>query len=111
MTETLALAHDVAGGRAAAAPARPAPDPVILTRREQQVAVLVASGRTNRQIGSTLGIAEKTVEIHLKNVMAKLGARSRAEVAVGRHPRPAAPGDALTPKGNPNVGAQPRVPR
>ena len=82
MTETLALAHDVAGGRAAAAPARPAPDPVILTRREQQVAVLVASGRTNRQIGSTLGIAEKTVEIHLKNVMAKLGARSRAEVAV-----------------------------
>ena len=100
MTETLALAHDVAGGRAAAAPARPAPDPVILTRREQQVAVLVASGRTNRQIGRTLGIAEKTVEIHLKNVMAKLGALqpSRGGRCDG-HPRPAAPGDALTPKG------------
>jgi DNA-binding CsgD family transcriptional regulator len=82
MAETLTLAHEVAGGLAVAEPGRPAPDTVTLTRREQQVAVLVASGRTNRQIGRTLGIAEKTVEVHLKNAMAKLGARSRAEVAV-----------------------------
>ena len=52
-----------------------------LTRREQQVAALVASGRTNRQIGRVLGISEKTAEVHLQHVMFKLGARNRAEVA------------------------------
>jgi len=55
--------------------------PVPLTRRERQVATLVASGRTNRQIGRVLGISEKTTEVHLHHVMAKLEARSRAEVA------------------------------
>ncbi len=62
--------------------------PVPLTRRERQVAALVASGRTNRQIGRVLGISEKTAEVHLQHVMAKLDARSRAEVAawaVTRH--------------------------
>ena len=52
-----------------------------LTRREREVALLVARGRTNRQIGRALGIAEKTTEVHLHNIMRKLGACSRAEVA------------------------------
>jgi non-specific serine/threonine protein kinase len=52
-----------------------------LTGRERQVAELVAAGRTNRQIGRALGIAEKTVEVHVHHVIAKLGARSRTEVA------------------------------
>jgi predicted ATPase/DNA-binding CsgD family transcriptional regulator len=51
------------------------------TRRERQVAQLVARGRTNRQIGRELGIAERTTEVHLHNIMRKLGACSRAEVA------------------------------
>jgi predicted ATPase/DNA-binding NarL/FixJ family response regulator len=54
---------------------------VPLTPRERQVAALVASGRTNRQIGSVLGISEKTAEVHLHHVMSKLDVRSRAEVA------------------------------
>jgi predicted ATPase/DNA-binding NarL/FixJ family response regulator len=54
---------------------------VSLTPRERQVAALVASGRTNRQIGRVLGISEKTTEVHLHHVMSKLDARSRAEVA------------------------------
>jgi len=54
---------------------------VPLTPRERQVAALVASGRTNRQIGRVLGISEKTAEVHLHHVMSKLEARSRAEVA------------------------------
>jgi non-specific serine/threonine protein kinase len=54
---------------------------VPLTPRERQVAALVASGRTNRQIGRVLGISEKTAEVHMHNVMSKLDARSRAEVA------------------------------
>ena len=57
------------------------PPQVSLTPREQQVAALVASGRTNRQIGRVLGISEKTAEVHLHHVMSKLDARSRAEVA------------------------------
>ena len=53
----------------------------VLTRRETQVAELVATGRTNRQIARALAISEKTVEVHVHNVIAKLGAQSRTEVA------------------------------
>lgn len=73
------LALAVALGTAPADADRP--EPVPLTHRERQVAALVASGRTNRQIGRILGISEKTAEVHMQHVMAKLGARSRAEVA------------------------------
>jgi DNA-binding CsgD family transcriptional regulator len=52
-----------------------------LTGREREVALLVARGRTNRQIGRALGIAEKTTEVHVHNIIRKLGACSRAEVA------------------------------
>jgi predicted ATPase/DNA-binding CsgD family transcriptional regulator len=54
---------------------------VPLTRRERQVAALVVSGRTNRQIGRVLGISENTADVHLHHVMSKLDVRSRAEVA------------------------------
>jgi non-specific serine/threonine protein kinase len=57
------------------------PQVVPLTPRERQVAALVATGRTNRQIGRVLGISEKTAEVHLHHVMSKLDVRSRAEVA------------------------------
>ncbi len=73
------LARAVALGAAPGDPARS--DQVPLTPRERQVAALVASGRTNRQIGRVLGISEKTAEVHLHHVMSKLDARSRAEVA------------------------------
>jgi non-specific serine/threonine protein kinase len=73
------LAMAVASG---AAPGdRDRPQQVPLTPRERQVAALVASGRTNRQIGRVLGISEKTAEVHLHHVMSKLDVRSRAEVA------------------------------
>jgi len=64
-----------------AAPRRAAVRPGGLTRREAQVADLVAGGRTNRQIARALTISEKTVEVHVHNVIAKLGAQSRTEVA------------------------------
>ena len=73
------LAMAVAVGTEPADPDRS--DQVPLTPRERQVAALVASGRTNRQIGRVLGISEKTAEVHLHHVMSKLDARSRAEVA------------------------------
>jgi predicted ATPase/DNA-binding CsgD family transcriptional regulator len=73
------LAMAVASGTAPGDPDRSPQVP--LTPRERQVAALVASGRTNRQIGRVLGISEKTAEVHLHHVMSKLDARSRAEVA------------------------------
>jgi non-specific serine/threonine protein kinase len=73
------LAIAVASGVAPGDPARAQQIP--LTPRERQVAALVASGRTNRQIGRVLGISEKTAEVHLHHVMSKLDVRSRAEVA------------------------------
>lgn len=62
-----------------------APLPVataLLTRRETEVAALLARGLTNRQIGDALVIAEGTAEKHVANIMAKLDVTSRAQVAV-----------------------------
>ncbi|RZS34271.1 regulatory LuxR family protein [Herbihabitans rhizosphaerae] len=53
----------------------------LLTPREHSVLKLVATGRTNRQVGEELYISEKTVSVHLSRIMAKLGATRRAEAA------------------------------
>ncbi|WUH90939.1 LuxR C-terminal-related transcriptional regulator [Streptomyces sp. NBC_00433] len=68
----------------AAAPApAPATSPDVaatLTKRELEVALLVAEGLTNRIIARELGIAEWTVVNHLRKVMRKLGCQSRVQV-------------------------------
>jgi RNA polymerase sigma factor (sigma-70 family) len=51
----------------------------LFTPRERDVLALVASGRTNREVGEELYISEKTVSVHLSRIMAKLGASRRAE--------------------------------
>jgi DNA-binding CsgD family transcriptional regulator len=55
--------------------------PFGLTSRELEVLALVAAGRTNRQIGEALFISEKTASVHVSRILAKLGARSRAQAA------------------------------
>jgi DNA-binding CsgD family transcriptional regulator len=52
-----------------------------LTAAERRVAALVAEGRTNREVAAGLFLGERTVETHLTHVYAKLGIRSRAELA------------------------------
>lgn len=52
-----------------------------LTLREREVAVLVAAGRTNRQIAGRLRLSERTVESHLANVYRKVGVSSRVKLA------------------------------
>jgi DNA-binding CsgD family transcriptional regulator len=53
----------------------------VLTPREREVAVLVAEGRTNRQIGAQLHLSAKTVEKHVSSAIAKLDVSSRTGIA------------------------------
>jgi len=55
--------------------------PSALTAREREIAELVAAGRTNREIAEQLVLSTRTIEAHLRNVYAKLGVRSRVELA------------------------------
>jgi two-component system nitrate/nitrite response regulator NarL len=55
---------------------------VELTEREQQVLRMIAGGNSNKMIGRKLGITEGTVKVHVKNLLHKLGLRSRVEAAV-----------------------------
>ncbi len=56
--------------------------PSLLTRRERDVARLVATGQRNRVIAGQLGISEGTVKMHLHNVYAKMGLESRTQLAM-----------------------------
>ena len=52
-----------------------------LTPREIEVARLIASGHSNRVIGDELFISEATVKVHVRHILEKLGAKTRAEIA------------------------------
>ena len=52
-----------------------------LTPAERRVAALVAEGRTNREVAAALFLGERTVETHLSHIYAKVGVRSRTELA------------------------------
>ncbi|HEY6053804.1 MAG TPA: LuxR C-terminal-related transcriptional regulator, partial [Gaiellaceae bacterium] len=52
-----------------------------LTAAERRVAALVAAGRTNREVAAALYLGERTVASHLTHIYAKLGVRSRTELA------------------------------
>jgi DNA-binding CsgD family transcriptional regulator len=56
-------------------------DPARLTRQEAAVARRAASGMSNRDIASDMSISAKTVQFHVSNVYAKLGVRSRLQLA------------------------------
>jgi DNA-binding NarL/FixJ family response regulator len=64
------------------ATARPDQPPERLTPREQEVLVLVARGLTNRQVADSLKITEKTVSVHVSNILGKLGLSSRTQAAL-----------------------------
>jgi non-specific serine/threonine protein kinase len=52
-----------------------------LTRREREVATLVARGLTNRQISTELSISERTAGNHVAKILHKLGLNSRTRIA------------------------------
>ena len=57
------------------------PDTFGLSGREREVLALVAQGRTNREIGERLFISQKTVGVHVGNILAKLAVSGRVEAA------------------------------
>jgi len=71
-------ARTTAARRGRAAPNRSA---ATLSRREAEVLELLGHGLSNREIADRLFISPKTVEHHVGNILAKLGLRSRAQVA------------------------------
>lgn len=72
---TRAFDQDTAGHAAPAWPPRAS-----LSAREREVMQLVVAGRDNRQIGRSLGISARTVEVHKARLMAKLGVRHLADL-------------------------------
>ncbi len=52
-----------------------------LTDREFKIATLVAGGASNPEIAGSLFLSRKTVERHISNILGKLGARNRTELA------------------------------
>jgi predicted ATPase/DNA-binding CsgD family transcriptional regulator len=64
---------------------RPEPPPsaadAVLTRREREIAELVAEGLTNRRIAATLTLSTRTVDGHVERILTKLGFGSRSQVA------------------------------
>jgi DNA-binding NarL/FixJ family response regulator len=77
-------------------------EPFGLTPRERQVLTLVAEGRTNREIGESLFMAEKTASVHVSRILSKLGVRSRTEAAAVAHRLGL---DAASGTGRPAAGA------
>lgn len=53
-----------------------------LTAREREITTLIAQGKTNREIGETLFIAEKTVKNYVTNILGQLGVRDRTQAAL-----------------------------
>ncbi len=62
-----------------------------LTRREREIAALVATGLTNRQIAGQLYLSVRTVEVHVDHILTKLGFRTRTQLAAWMHEEGLAP--------------------
>ncbi len=87
-----ALLHPAVAARVLEEVAAPAPAPVRtpaaprgdpgLTPREREVLALVARGLANKRIAQELGIAEKTVKIHVSRILHKLGVADRTQAAL-----------------------------
>jgi len=68
--------------QAIAAPRDAEPDPKELTEREREVLVLLAEGRSNKEIARHLHVSSRTVQGHVGHVLGKLGMVSRTQAAI-----------------------------
>jgi non-specific serine/threonine protein kinase len=77
-----ALAYALGEQQAApSAAAAAGPELPRLTRREREVAMLVGTGMSNKNIAATLVISQRTAESHVEHILTKLGFTSRAQIA------------------------------
>ncbi|MFC7218271.1 ATP-binding protein [Streptomyces polyrhachis] len=67
--------------KGAAVAAQRGSGPGALTRREREVAELVAQGLSNREVAERLVISKRTADAHVEHILAKLGFSSRSEIA------------------------------
>ena len=74
-----AVALALGEGPTAGTPTPPPSGP--LTRRQREVADLVAQGLTDREIAARLVISPRTAESHVEQILTRLGFRSRAQIA------------------------------
>jgi len=81
MSQAEAIAYALGESAQPKSGSDPADNPGRLTRREQQVARLVARGQSNSQIASELVISSRTAETHVQHIMNKLGVSTRAQIA------------------------------
>jgi len=65
-----------------------APDDDPLTERERAILDLIGAGKSNRDISQALALAEGTVKNHVSNILSKLHARSRTELAIRANAQP-----------------------
>lgn len=56
--------------------------PEALTERETEVLRLIAQGKANKEIARNLNISEKTVKVHVSNILSKLGVQSRTQATL-----------------------------
>ncbi|WP_307797337.1 LuxR C-terminal-related transcriptional regulator [Actinomadura barringtoniae] len=78
----MTIAEAVAEARSTGKPGEPAKSDSPLSKRELEVAGLVAEGLTNREIAERLVVAKRTVDSHIEHILAKLGFTSRTQIAV-----------------------------
>jgi DNA-binding NarL/FixJ family response regulator len=77
------LADDAGGSAGPQGDARPQRDAAaVLTRREREIAELVASGLSNREIAGRLFISKRTVDAHVDHIFGKLELSSRVQLTV-----------------------------
>ena len=93
----LGMAPVLAGAKALAA--RLAPQRR-LSKRELEIARLVARGSSNREMALSLGLSERTIETHVQNVLTKLGFHARTQIAAWSAMEVI---DALGPSGDPDA--------
>jgi ATP/maltotriose-dependent transcriptional regulator MalT len=85
LREIMRAAHDLQLARAYGLSEGAAHQNRELSAREAEVYDLLAQGRSNREIASALFISESTVKVHVRQILRKLGVRSRTQAALKRH--------------------------
>lgn len=82
LVKAILAMHHRPGHTGSKMPMPPRPAEPLLSAREMEVAVLLAKGLINKEIGDRLNISVTTVITHRKNIMEKLHARSLADIII-----------------------------